>query len=119
MTHNPKRLQAVVQEASPPDLPVAFRPMFGGIMGYAGGKPFASLSDVGLALKLSGAAHAEMLAVGGASALRHEPGAPASNSYVVVPASVLADHGLPRSWIARSAAALPPAKPRRRGAAQN
>ena len=118
MTHDPKRLQAILQEAAPPDLPLAFRPMFGGIMGYADGKPFASLSDVGLALKLSGGDHAELLAQPGAAALRYGPDQPASKSYVVVPGAMLADHGLLRRWVVRSAANLLPARPRRRSAAR-
>ena len=116
MTHEPKRLQVVVAAASPPDLPVTFRPMFGGIMAYADGKPFASLSNAGLALKLSGAARAEMLEVPGAAPLRYEPDAPASKTYVLVPAAMLADQDQLRAWIARGAASLPSAMPRRRGA---
>lgn len=118
MEHDPKRLQAVLQRAAPPDLPVSFRPMFGGIMGYADGRPFASLSNVGLALKLSGTDHAELLAEEGAAALRYGPDQPASRSYVVVPLPTLSDHGVLRSWIMRSAANLPPAKPRPRRAAR-
>jgi TfoX/Sxy family transcriptional regulator of competence genes len=118
MEHDPKRLQAVLQQAAPPDLPLLFRPMFGGIMGYAGGKPFASLSNVGLALKLGGADHAALLAQPGAAALRYEPDQPASKSYVVVPDAMLSDPALLRPWIARSAANLPAAKPRRRPAAR-
>lgn len=84
-------------------------------MGYAEGKPFASLSNVGLALKLSGGDHAEMLALEGAAALRYEPDQPASKSYVVVPGPMLSDRSRLRSWIARSVANLQPGKQRRRG----
>ena len=77
MEHDPKQLQAVMQRAAPHIL-LAFRPMFGGIMGYADGKPFASLSNVGLALRLSGAEYAELLAQEGATALRYEPDQPAN-----------------------------------------
>ena len=62
MSQDPNHLRTI------PDLPVTFRAMFGGIMAYAEGKPFASLSDVGLALKLSGTDHADMLALDGAPA---------------------------------------------------
>nr|WP_275690686.1 TfoX/Sxy family protein [Gluconacetobacter azotocaptans] len=87
---------------------LSFRPMFGGIMGYADGRPVASLSNVGLALKLAGADRVEMLALPGAAPLRYEPDAPPSKSYVVLPGALLADaHGL-RGWIARAAAGLPP-----------
>lgn len=48
MAHDPKALQGILTDAAPPDLDIAFRPMFGGIFAYADGKPFASLSDVGL-----------------------------------------------------------------------
>ena len=41
---------------------VTFKSMFGGACAYAGGKVFASLSDVGLALKLPAAGQAELLA---------------------------------------------------------
>ena len=105
---NPKALQAVLSRAAPPDLELSFRPMFGGIMGYAGGRVFASLSDVGLALKLSGAERDAFLALPGAKPLQYEPGAPVSKSYVVAPAALLADPDALRPWIARSAAALRP-----------
>jgi TfoX/Sxy family transcriptional regulator of competence genes len=70
MAHDPKTLQAILEKAAPPDLPLTFRPMFGGIMGYADGKVFASLSDVGLALKLGGEAHGALLALPGAKPLQ-------------------------------------------------
>lgn len=106
MGHDPKQLQAVMQRAAPPDMPLGFRPMFGGIMAYCEGKPFASLSNVGLALKLAGGDHTALLAEEGASALRYEPDQPASKSYVVVPPGMLADLDRLRHWIVRSAAGL-------------
>ena len=81
--HVPAELQARLLAAASPELEVCFRPMFGGIMGYARGQPFASLSDVGLAFKLAGADHAAPLALPGAAALRYEPDNPPSQSYVV------------------------------------
>jgi len=110
MAHDPKALQAILEAAAPPDLELAFRPMFGGIMGYAGGKVFASLSDVGLALKFAGTDHAALLAVPGAKPLQYEPGQPVSKSYVVVPDAMLADRDDLRAWTVRSAAGLKPAK---------
>jgi TfoX/Sxy family transcriptional regulator of competence genes len=116
MAHDPKTLQRIFETAAPPDLDLAFRQMFGGIMGYADGKAFASLSDVGLALKLSGADREELLAVPGAKPLQYEPDQPPSRSYVVAPEAMLSDRDGLRSWIARSAAGLAPkAKPGRRG----
>jgi TfoX/Sxy family transcriptional regulator of competence genes len=53
--HDSNGLQAIMEAASPPDLELGFRSMFGGIMGYAAGQAFASLSNVGLALKMTGA----------------------------------------------------------------
>lgn len=66
---------------------LTFRAMFGGRMAYAEGRPFASLSNVGLALKLAPDDQAPLLAIPGAERLRYEPDAPASKSYLVVPAA--------------------------------
>jgi TfoX/Sxy family transcriptional regulator of competence genes len=112
MTHHPKSLKAILQTAAPPDLELAFRPMFGGIMAYALGKPFASLSDVGLALKFSGAEREALLAVEGACALRYAPDMPPSKSYVVVPDAMLANRDELRAWTVRSVAGLAPGKGR-------
>ncbi len=90
-------------QAAAPDLELVFKPMFGGIMAYLGGRPCASLSDVGLALKMSGAAREELLALPGAAALRYEPDAPVSKSYVVVPAELLTQPEVLRGWIGRCA----------------
>ncbi len=99
MTQDPKALQAILAGAGPPDLELAFRSMFGGVMGYAGGKVFASLSDVGLALKLAGPDREALLSVPGAKALQYEPDQPVSKSYVVVPQAMLADRDALRSWV--------------------
>lgn len=108
MEHNPKELQAVMEWASPPDLELGFRPMFGGIMGYAAGQVFASLSNVGLALKMIGADHAALSAVPGVKPLRYEPDDPPSKSYLLLPNAMLSDPDSLRSWMARSAAGLKP-----------
>jgi TfoX/Sxy family transcriptional regulator of competence genes len=113
VAHDPKTLQTRFVAAAPPDMELMFRPMFGGIMGYVDGKPFVSLSDVGLALKLSGDDYAELLAVPGAKALQYTPDMPPSKSYVVVPAAWLSDRETLRPWIVRGAANLKPAKPRK------
>jgi TfoX/Sxy family transcriptional regulator of competence genes len=113
MPHNPKALQAILQTAAPPDLELSFKPMFGGIMAYADGKAFASLFDGGLALKLSGADYAELMAVKGAKGLQYTPDMPPSKSYVVVPEPMLADRERLRAWIVRGAANLKPGKPKK------
>ncbi|MDB5444613.1 MAG: hypothetical protein JWP86_2036 [Phenylobacterium sp.] len=113
MAYDPKSLQRVFETAAPPDMELMFKPMFGGIMAYADGKAFASLSSVGLALKLSGDDYTGLLAVPGARPLQYTPDMPPSKSYVVVPEALLADHDALRPWIVRGAANLKPAKPRK------
>lgn len=114
MEHDPKELQAVMEVASPPDLELSFRPMFGGIMGYAAGQVFASLSNVGLALKMTGADHAALSEVPDVKPLRYEPDDPPSKSYLLLPVAMLSDPASLRSWIANSVAGLKPTtkKPR-------
>ena len=106
MGHDPKQLRDIMISAAPPELELAFRPMFGGIMAYAEGKAFASLSNVGMALKAKGPLFAEFLTVEGAAPLRYEPNAPPSKSYVTVPETMLADREALRDWIARASATL-------------
>ena len=115
MPHDPKALQTVLEGAAPPDLELMFKPMFGGVLAYAYGKPLASLSDVGLALKASGKLNAEFLATPGAVPLRYEPDAPPSKTYVVVPETMLGDREALRAWIVKAAAdlAAAPAKKKR------
>ena len=121
MAYHPPTLQALLAAAAP-DLELTFRPMFGGIMGYAMGRPFASLSDAGLALKLAGADHAALLAVPGARPLQHGPDSPASRSYVLLPASLVDEPAQLAAWARRSAASVTaqPAKaPRRKRPTQS
>ncbi|MEA3004178.1 MAG: hypothetical protein QOH81_2966 [Sphingomonadales bacterium] len=106
MPHDPKRLREIMAAAAPPELELAFRPMFGGIMTYAEGKPFAILLSAGMAVKAKGPLTAEFLAVEGARPLRYKPGAPPSKSYVVVPEAMLDDREALHDWIVRAAAAL-------------
>jgi TfoX/Sxy family transcriptional regulator of competence genes len=116
MQHDPKSLQAVMEAASPLELELGFRPMFGGIFGYAAGQAFASLSNVGLALKMTGADHAALTEVPGVKPLRYEPDDPPSKSYLLLPDAMLSDPDSLRSWMARSAAGLKPKtkKPRKK-----
>ncbi len=106
MAHDPKVLQTVCLAAAPPDLDLTFKPMFGGIMGYADGKVFASFSDMGVALKLSGEDREALLAVPGSKPLQYSPDQPPSRSYVVAPDGMLSDPDVLRTWIIRSVAGL-------------
>lgn len=87
----PAHVPAKLLAAALSELELSFRPMFGGIMGYARGRPFASLSSVGLAIKLTGADHAAALALPGACPLRYKPDSPHSRSCVLMPDRVLED----------------------------
>lgn len=94
-------MQARLLAAAPSELELSFRPMFGGIMGYTRGRPFVSLSNVGLAFKLAGADHAAALALPGARPLRYEPDSPPSRSYVLMPDQVLDDPVQLATWSER------------------
>ena len=102
MASDPKKLQAHLARVAP-DLPLVFKPMFGGILAYADGKPVASLSDRGLALKLSSPAlQEELLTMKGATRLIYEPGQPPSKTYIVVPPSLLKDRAALHTWLLKS-----------------
>ena len=89
-------------EALPPDVELTFRSMFGGMGASAQGRMFASLSNVGLALKLPTAMQQELLQEPGAAYLQYEPDAPVSKSYVVVPAGFLKDVAQLAPWVEKS-----------------
>jgi TfoX/Sxy family transcriptional regulator of competence genes len=96
--------------------------MFGGIGVYADGRMFCSLSDVGLALKLSPTDREALLKVRGAKPLQYEPDSPASKTYVVVPNAMLEDRKALGAWISRSAAfvkAAPAKKAKKRTAGRS
>jgi TfoX/Sxy family transcriptional regulator of competence genes len=117
MPHVPTQLQKRIEAAAPVELELRFRPMFGGIGGYAGGRMFASLSDVGLALKLGADDRAALLKLKDARPLQYAPGAPVSKTYVVVPDKMLADRAGLAAWISKSAnfvKTLSPKRPRTR-----
>ncbi len=79
-----------------------FRAMFGGVGVYAHGQMFASLSNAGLALKLSPQAQTALLQEDGAKRLQYEPTDPPSKHYIVLPQPILNDHDLLASWIRQS-----------------
>lgn len=103
------------------DTELSFRPMFGGVTGYMAGRVFASLSNVGLALKLPPDAQAELLAVPGAKRLQYEPDSPPSKQSIVVPTEMLAQPDVLATWVRRSVdhvLTLPASKPKAKKAAQ-
>jgi TfoX/Sxy family transcriptional regulator of competence genes len=87
---DPKALQAVIKRLLDTDLDeldISFRPMFGGIMTYTMGRPFASLSNAGIALKLDPADRNTLIERGLGYPLRYEPSDTPSKSYTVLPES--------------------------------
>lgn len=103
---DPKQLQAIVEEAistTQIDALITFRPMFGGILGYADGKAFCSLSNVGLAFKLSSSDQEILLKEGGVR-LQYEPNSPPSKQYIVLPEQHLENTEVVGGWAAKSAA---------------
>lgn len=73
-------------------------------MAYAGGKPFASLSKVGLALKMSATLRSKLLKVPGARPLQYEPTSPPSKSYIMVPDDMLENIESLSTWVEQSIA---------------
>lgn len=97
------------------DSGLSFKAMFGGVSGYMEGRVFASLSNRGLALKLSPGDQAALLQEPDAQRLRYEPDAPESKQYIVVPNAVQAEADALAAWVKRSVdyvAALPAPKPK-------
>ncbi len=104
-------------EAFDLDGDLVFRPMFGGVSASLSGRVFASLSDVGLALKLPPEAQEELLRVPGAHRLQYEADSPPSKQYIVVPPAVQSDQDAWRTWFKKSAdyvLSLPTPKPKPR-----
>ncbi|MCC6314136.1 MAG: TfoX/Sxy family protein [Thermomicrobiales bacterium] len=104
-------------DESAPDAGLRVRKMFGGVGVYAHERMFASLSNVGLALKLDAAGRAALLREPGARPLQYEPDGPVSATYVVVPARIWRDPVAFLPWVSGSAAhvaTLPPPKRRTR-----
>lgn len=115
------QLQAALQkavEAVTPNLKISFRAMFGGAGAYAYGQYFASLSDVGLALKLPSEAQAELLKMPGAKRLQYDDSMPPSKQYIVVPETTLHNPERLGVWVTKSLAYVStlPAKPKKKGA---
>src|SRR5262245_33989910 len=112
---NLDQMQAQLLAAAAPGAEITFKPMFGGACAYVRDRVFASLSNIGLALKLAPADQDEMLKEKGAERLRYEPDAPASKQYIVVPPRLRKDAAALTEWVKRSVdhvMSLPAPKPR-------
>ena len=101
MASDPRALRALLV-AAVPDIPLTFKPMFGGILAYADGKPVASLSNVGLALKLAPVDQEALLKSKGAKRLQYEPDQPPSKTYIVVPTPMMKDACRLHDWMLKS-----------------
>ena len=97
------------------DADLTFRPMFGGITGYYQGRVFASLSNVGLGLKLPASTQDELLQIEGAKRLQYEPDSPPSKQSIVVPNAMLDQTEELAKWVKKSTdhvLTLPAPKPK-------
>jgi len=102
--HDPKVLQTALEAAARPlNLDLTFKPMFGGIMGYTQGRVFVSLSNVGLAVKLSPADQRALLEHDGAEYLRYSKEEPASKQYVKLPTAWIGQDDQVAPWLKKSA----------------
>lgn len=81
---------------------VEFKPMFGGAGAYVKSRIFASLSNVGLALKLSPTAQTELLKLEGAKRLQYEIDSTPSKQYIVVPPEVWTNERDLAVWLKQS-----------------
>ena len=103
---DPKSLQKAIIEAIGPEaveFEIRFRAMFGGIMAYAYGRPFASLSNAGIAVKLSEDDRSCLVEKEDGYPLRYKPSDPPSKSYTVIPKSIVEPGGEPlKKWLVLS-----------------
>lgn len=96
-----EQLQAAAAHISPP-VALTFKSMFGGMCAYWGELVFASLSDVGLALKLAQSDQEELLELPGTQRLRYDPQSPPSKQYIIVPLNLRKDPKALSGWLERS-----------------
>jgi TfoX/Sxy family transcriptional regulator of competence genes len=85
---SPRALKDTIENVLGPAMMVeeiTFRAMFGGFMAYTMGRPFASLSNAGIALKLATEDSASLSDGNLGFPLRYEPRDPPSKSYTVLP----------------------------------
>ncbi len=84
------------------DSEIRHKAMFGGVCSYANERVFASLSNVGLGLKLSPEDRDELLKIDGAKPVQYEPNSAPSKSYFVVPESVRKSPDAFAYWVGKS-----------------
>jgi TfoX/Sxy family transcriptional regulator of competence genes len=103
---NPKELQQITEDVIGPRIikyELRFRAMFGGILAYAYGRPFASLSNAGIAIKLIEQDKQALIDEHGGYPLRYEPSDPPSKSYVVIPMAMVEAKGEElEAWLLKS-----------------
>ncbi|MHB1172370.1 MAG: TfoX/Sxy family protein [Lacisediminihabitans sp.] len=114
MSDDPTRLLArlhYIRKALP--FEVTTRPMMGGHVGYANGKPFVSLSTGGFGIKLLPADQERLLDREGSRRMQHSPSDPPSKTYIAVGAADLDDDDTLIEWLTLAAATTPTPKQRR------
>ena len=103
---DPKTIHATMEDALGPRaaiLDISYKAMFGGIIAYTCGRPFASLSNAGLAVKLTANDRQALMEKDGGYALRYKPDDPGSKSYTVIPKILVDANGaLLEKWLIRS-----------------
>ena len=113
-------LQAVISEAAfltAPEKEITFKAMFGGAGVYVDGIILATLSNVGIGLKLSPSHQDELLAQAGAKRLQYDESMPPSKSYIQPPGSMQSNAIELAKWVAYSiefVISLPPPKNKKR-----
>jgi TfoX/Sxy family transcriptional regulator of competence genes len=84
------------------DLDVQVKSFFGGAAAYVKGHMCLSLTNGGLAVKLSAVDRQELLQVKGARKLQYFPNAPIKKEYVVLPDDMVNDSDTLRQWVIKS-----------------
>jgi len=100
---DPALLRVRLEQAVGGSLDLRFRAMFGGLSVYSADKIFATLSNVGIGLKLSETDRQALLREPGAKPLQYEPDQPPSKTYVSLPPQIVDDDAELAQWVRRSA----------------
>jgi len=99
-----RELKSIVERASAPSRKaggISCRHFFSGAAAYLDGRVFMTLTTVGLALKLP-EDDRQALFGQGAKPLQYFPNAPVKKEYVLLPNSLVDDHGILNDWVSRS-----------------